>query len=231
MSDSVMDDASIAQVAAAKLPISLGAIEEIIREEDSSEGYFKAHYQHPEWPGGASGVTILLGYDLGYATHDKVDADLKGKIPDAMLAACQSVVGIKGTAAHDAMLRVRSQIDLPWSVALDVFLHNDMPQWIATVRKVLPNTDALSPDCLGALVSLAYNRGASFGLAGDRYREMNAIKADMIAKRFADIPNQFRSMARLWPASSGVHGRRFREAALFEHGLATAAAAPAPAAS
>jgi hypothetical protein len=101
----------------------------------------------------------------------------KGKIPNAMLAACQSCVGITGTAAHDAMLRVRSQIDLPWSVALDVFLHTEMPKWIATVRKVLPNTDQLSPDCLGTLVSLAYNRGASFDMSGDRYREMRAIKA------------------------------------------------------
>lgn len=225
MPDNVMDDASIAMVAAAKLPISLGAIEEIIREEDSSEAYFKAHYQHPEWPGGASGVTILLGYDLGYANHAKVDADLKGKIPDAMLAACQSVVGITGTRAHDAMLRVRSQIDLPWSVALDVFLHSDMPNWIATVRKLLPNTELLPPDCLGAIVSLAYNRGASFNMAGDRYREMRAIKADMISKNFKDIPNQFRAMARLWPPSNGVHGRRFREASLFEKGLAAPAAA------
>lgn len=225
MADTVMDDASIAQVAAANLPIGLASIEEIIREEDSSEAYFKAHYQHPEWPGGASGVTILLGYDLGYATHDKVHADLSGKIPDAMLAACQSVVGIKGTAAHDAMLRVRSQIDLPWSVALDVFLHNDMPQWIATARKTLQNTELLPPDCLGTIVSLIYNRGASFSLPGDRYREMHAIRADMAAKNFKDIPNQLRSMARLWPASSGVHGRRFREAALFEKGLAAAAPA------
>jgi hypothetical protein len=218
--DAVMDAASIAQVTAAGLPISLASIEEIIREEDSSEGYFKAHYQRPEWPGGASGVTILLGYDLGYATHAKVDADLKGKIPDAMLAACQACVGIRGTAAHDAMLRVRSEIDLPWSVALDVFLHDDMPQWIATVRKLLPNTELLKPDCLGALVSLAYNRGASFDAGGDRFREMRAIKADMAAKNFSDIPNQFKSMARLWPPSNGVHGRRFREAALFERGLA-----------
>ena len=48
---------------------------------------------------------LMLGYDLGYATHAKVDADLKGKIPDAMLAACHSCVGIRGTAAHDAVCR------------------------------------------------------------------------------------------------------------------------------
>lgn len=219
MSDKIMDDASIALVAAAKLPISLAAVEEIVMEEDSSEGFYNAHYQHPEWPGGASGVTILLGYDLGYANAAKIHADLDGKLPPEMVNACVSVAGIKGTAAHDAMLRVRWQITCPWSVALEVFLHRDMPQWIATVQKVLPNTDKLSPDSLGALVSLAYNRGASFDMIGDRYREMGNIKADMAVQHFSDIPNQFRSMARLW--TGGVHDRRFREAALFQRGLAT----------
>ena len=219
MADQYLDDASIAQIKAANLPISFAAFEEIIADEDSSEFFYKQHYQRPEWPGAASGVTILLGYDLGYATHAKVDADLRGKIPDAMLAACQSCVGITGLRAHDAMLRVRNLIDLPWSVALDVFLHRDMPEWIATVRKVLPNTEKLSADCLGALVSLVYNRGASFDSNGDHYREMRAIKADMADSNFKDIPNQLRAMSRLWPTSNGVHSRRFREAALFEKGL------------
>lgn len=220
MGDKIMDDASIALVKAANLPISLAAIEEIVMEEDSSENYFNSHYQHPEWPGGASGVTILLGYDLGYATAEKIHADLDGKLPAAMVDACISVAGITGNAAHDAMLRVRSQIVCPWGVALDVFLHRDMPQWIATVRKVLPNTDKLSGDSLGALVSLAYNRGASFDRDGDRYREMRAIKADMASLNLADIPAQFRAMARLW--TGGVHDRRFREAALFQRGLVAA---------
>lgn len=222
MSDKIMDDASIALVAAANLPISLAGIEEIIMEEDSSEGYYVSHYQRPEWPGGRSGVTILLGYDLGYATPAKIHKDLDGKLPDAMVAACVSVAGITRSAAHDAMLRVRSQIACPWLVALDVFLHNDMPEWIATCEKYLPNFDKLSPDCKGALVSLAYNRGPSFDMIGDRYREMRNIKADMAVQHFADIPTQFRSMARLW--TGGVHDRRFREAALFQRGLAPPAA-------
>lgn len=219
MSDSYMDDASIALVKAANLPISLAAIEEIIREEDSSEFYYQSHYQHPEWPGGSSGVTILLGYDLGYASAAKIHADLDGKAPAEMVNACVSCAGITGTRAHDAMLRVRTAINLSWSVALQVFLANDMPEWIATIHKVLPNTDKLSPDCLGVLVSLAYNRGAPFDRAGDRYTEMRAIKADMASGHFADISAQLRSMARLWPPSNGVHGRRFREAALFDAGM------------
>ena len=58
MADMVLDDVSIALVKAANLPISLAAIEEIIFEEDSSEWYYLKHYQHPEWPGGGSGITI-----------------------------------------------------------------------------------------------------------------------------------------------------------------------------
>jgi hypothetical protein len=219
MADSILDDQAIAVVKAANLPIGLASIEEIIAEEDSSEAYYTRHYQSPEWPGGASGVTIMLGYDLGYATPDKITKDLKGKISDAMLAACISCSGIHGSAAYGTMMRVRSLISIPFVVALDVFLHTDMPEWIATARHYLANTELLPPDCLGAIVSVIYNRGASFNSAGDRYREMRAIKADMASKNFADIPNQFRSMARLWPSTSGVHGRRYREAAIFEKAL------------
>jgi len=219
MSDSILDDASIALVNKKKLPISLAAIEEIIFEEDSSEWYYEKVYQRPEWPGGASGVTVALGYDLGYASKDKITTDFKDKVSDDILSAMISVAGVTGVNAHNAMLRVRNKILIPWSIALEVFLDNDMPTWIATVRKVLENTNLLSPDSLGALVSLVYNRGASFHMVGDRYREMRAISADMSAKNFKDIPNQFRAMSRLWPQGSGVHKRRFREAALFEKGL------------
>jgi hypothetical protein len=217
MAGQILDDASIALVKAANLSISLEAIEEIIFEEDSSEFYYNKVYQHPEWPGGASGVTIALGYDLGYATAEKIKADFSGKVSDESLMQMISCAGITGASAYHKMLAVKASVVVPWSAALAVFLNRDMPTWIRTVDTVLPNTDKLGPMCRGMLVSLAYNRGASFNNAGDRYREMRAIKADMAAMHFADIPNQFRSMARLW--TGGVHARRLREATLFEKGL------------
>lgn len=219
MADQILSDASIAQFNAAKLPISLAAFEEIVSDEDTSESFYNGHYRHPEWPGGASGVTIALGYDLGYASKDKITKDYKGKIPDTMLNACLSVSGITGSAAHDAMLRVRSSIDIPWPVALDVFIHNDIPQWLATNDKILPNMNMLTPDCRGVLLSLSYNRGASYDRSGDRYREMRAIKADMNLKHFSDVSNQLRSMSRLWPVGNGVHSRRLREASLWDKGM------------
>ena len=39
--------------------ISQSAFNLIVREEVSSEAYYKRHYTHPEWPGEKSGVTIL----------------------------------------------------------------------------------------------------------------------------------------------------------------------------
>jgi hypothetical protein len=216
MTDTILTDASIAQFKAANLPIGLESFEEIISDEDTSEIVYEERYKKPEWPGGASGVTILLGYDLGYATHDKVQHDLGGKISPAMLAACQSCVGIKGVAAHNQMLRVRDAIDLPFSLALDVFLNNDIPSWLATNDHLLPNMIKLSPNRRGVLLSLSYNRGASYNLQGDRYREMRQIKSDMANEKFNDISAQLRSMARLWPVGNGVHSRRYREANLWD---------------
>lgn len=217
MADMVLDDVSIALVKAANLPISLEAIEEIIFEEDSSEWYYLKHYQHPEWPGGASGITIALGYDLGYATPEKIQKDFGSLLPAAMIQVMIRCSGRTGGAAHAMLANVRGAITIPWAAALQVFLHRDMPLWIDTVRRTLPNTEFLGPTCLGMLTSVTYNRGASFSLSGDRYREMRAIKGLMASKHFADIPAQFRSMARLW--IGGVHNRRLREAALFEKGL------------
>jgi GH24 family phage-related lysozyme (muramidase) len=102
-----------------------------------------------------------------------------------------------------------------------VFLGRDMPKWEAIVIKALPNATQLAPDSFGALVSLAYNRGPSFSTVGDRYREMRAIRDHLANQQFDEIPDDFRSMRRLWPNVVGLRNRRDHEAALFEKGLKT----------
>jgi len=109
-------------------------------------------------------------------------------------------------------------------VALAVFIKIDVPKWIGLTRARLPNFDALPLDCQGALVSLAFNRGASFDNIGDRYAEMRAIKAHMVAGEITKIPAEFLAMRRLWPSGGDLWRRRGHEAALFEKGLATIAA-------
>lgn len=206
--------------------ISQAAIDLIVAEEVSSKATYIARYQHPEWPGGASGVTIGIGYDMGYSTAAQIAADWSAHVSPAMLGVMQSCAGITHGSAQSMLGRVRSAIVIPWEAAMDVFINRDVPKWTALCRSHLPHFDELSPDCKGALVSLAYNRGPAFDAAGDRTREMRAIKEHMIERDFAKIPDDFRSMKRLWPGVGGLQRRRDHEAALFSSGLGKPSVVP-----
>jgi hypothetical protein len=206
-------------VAAVMASISQRAIDLIIREEVSSEALYRKRYTGPIWPGVASGVTVGIGYDVGYVTPARLRADWQGRIPDRMIIALSRACGVRGAAAKALAAELRGQVVIPWEAAISNFREVKMPRWIATVKNKLPNTDKLHPDCLGMLVSLAYNRGPSFDAPGDRYREMRAIKALMASGNFAGIPAQFRSMKRIWPHVKGLQDRREREARVFEDGL------------
>jgi len=201
--------------------ISQDAIDLIIEEEVSSEATYRRLYEHPTWPGVRSGPTVGIGYDLGQTNAAVIRKDWSPHLPADMVTAMVSVAGIHGTPGQAATARIRNKVQVPWETAEEVFLARDVPRWIAIVRAHLANTDELGPDCLGALVSLTFNRGPSFDEDGPRYREMRAIKACMAAGNFAAIPAELRLMKRIWPNKSerGLVLRREHEAQLFERGL------------
>lgn len=205
--------------------ISQRAIDLIVSCEVSSRATYEKYYRHPEWPGGASGVTIGIGYDLGYASLAKCHGDWQGRVSDDMLRVMDRCLGVHGEAAHKLLPLVRPAIEIPWNVAMAVFLERDVPQWTAAVEAAIPGADKLSPDCLGALVSLAYNRGASFNAADDRYSEMRAIKAHVVSGNLPAVADDIRAMKRLWPSVHGLQVRRDAEAALWEAGLKASAPA------
>lgn len=207
---------------------SQAAVDLIVAEEVSSQATYQARYQHPEWPGGASGVTIGIGYDCGYSTPNVIAGDWGDKLAAPMVAALEAVAGIHGSPASSHAHALRGVVTVPWDAAMEVFIQRDMPKWEAIVAHALPNTDKLSGDSFGALVSLAYNRGAggftAHGVPGDRTAEMRGIHALMAAEQFDKIPDEFRHMKRIWPNVSGLQHRRDHEAALFQKGLAAPAA-------
>lgn len=200
--------------------ISQDAFDLIVSSEVSGRAAYERGYRRPERPGGQSGITVGIGYDCGYATAAVIRQDWSGKIADAMVAALCGVAGLKGAAAQNRLACVRGKVDVPWGAALDVFSNVSIPKYLRSCH-ALEHFDELPPDCKGVLLSLVYNRGASFSQPGPRYAEMRAIRADMAARRFADIPRQLRGMKRLWTAASvrGVAIRREQEARLFERGL------------
>lgn len=199
---------------------SQAAFDLIVAEEDSDQAYYTRHYQHFDWPQGASGPTIGIGYDCGYVAPDEARADWTGIVSDDVIAHIVAACGIKGEAARSFVASRGSSVTIPWDQALAEFQQREMPKWEAHVTAALPSTDKLSGDSFGALVSLAYNRGASFSAPDPRHAEMRAIKAHMAALEFAKIPGEFLSMRRLWPQGGDLWRRRGHEAALFQKGLA-----------
>lgn len=207
------------------LLISQAAIDLIVNEEVSSRAAYTRSYSRPTWPGGGSGVTIGIGYDIGagVSSPEQLHNDWGGLLDDGDIDVLASAIGKTGNDAH-ALLSSdveMQQIDVSWDDAMHVFENVDVPRWYNTCKKILPNWEKLNKDCKGALLSIAYNRGASFNGTDDRTKEMRNIKAHMIAQNFAAIPPEIRSMKRLWVGKGldGLLARRDREADLFQQGL------------
>lgn len=203
--------------------ISQESFDLIVNCEVSSRAAYERNYHRPERPGGESGITVGIGYDCGYSSSIIIQQDWAGKIPDAMVAVLRSVAGLKGDAAQKQLARVRPLVDVPWGAALDVFSNVSIPKYLK-MTSVLSHFDELPPTCKGVLLSLVYNRGASFFNSGERYREMRNINALMEKRRFAAIPRELRNMKRLWttPSVRGVAIRRETEARMFEKALTAA---------
>ena len=69
-----------------RLTCSSSALDWIEQFEISSEAYNNRNLKRPCWPGGASGVTIGIGHNLGYCSAAQFRRDWRGKIPDVDVA-------------------------------------------------------------------------------------------------------------------------------------------------
>jgi GH24 family phage-related lysozyme (muramidase) len=203
-------------------PISRPAIDLIIAAEVTSKAHYTAKLTHPIWPGGSSGVTIGIGYDVGTVDPGELRTDWNAELAGPDVAALAEACGVLGASAA-GLIAGLAFITVSYDLAERVFLQRSVPAFVSETERALPNTVLLSPDSLGALVSLAYNRGASgFSKPGERYREMRAIRTHMADQEFDQIPDEIRSMKRLWendPNARGLVLRREAEAVLFSQGL------------
>ncbi|MBY5784825.1 hypothetical protein HFN62_13875 [Rhizobium leguminosarum] len=221
-------EAAPTQAAPSSTKISARATDLLIRFEVSGEQVYERRYRVPTWPGGRSGVTIGIGYDLGYATPYAIRKDWQDYLSQADAAQLAAASGITGNQAKQ-YLKSFKRSHIPYSVAKKQFLQIMQPRYVGITERALPNFNELNEDCRGALVSLVYNRGASFNIpeAKDpmgRYAEMRAIKQSMATREYSGIPAHINAMARLWDQDKGMHGlvlRRNLEATLFLVGLQT----------
>jgi hypothetical protein len=182
------------------LAISQACRDKIVAFEVGNRAYYEKFAIHPVWPGGMSGVTIGIGYDLGQHSAAELTADWAEQ--NHIVAPLLPVCGLKGDKANAALPSV-IRTAIPYDAALNVFTRTILPRYIAATEKAFSYCDLLPQDAFGALVDLVFNRGGG-------------------------IPGYLRSMKRLWPYSMGLQTRREWEATTFEHALAQGAPIPPP---
>jgi len=198
---------------AASLRCSCKSLDALVRFEIGSRAQYEKLYAQPTWPGGESGVTIGIGYDLGYASKAQIEADWGPHLEQPDRAALAAVQGMKGVAARQLASGIR-HIRIPLVAAEAVFYASTLPRFARLTRETFPGVEKLPPDAQGALLSLVFNRGGS--LAGDRRSEMRAIRDALSGRRVAlsKIATQVDAMQRLWPDVRGLRDRRHEEAEL-----------------
>lgn len=203
----------------------------IIGWEISSPAYYNAMLRSPCWPGGESGLTIGIGYDLGQHRPEEVGADWRDHLDAATVGHLASLAGLRGEKAREQLHACRV-LNVPLMAAQEVFRGVTLPAYAKQTAAALPGSDQLPPDCFGALVSLSYNRGAGgWTMDDDRHLEMACIHDAIADGDFSSIADLIRSMKRLWldsdgnplPGCAGLVRRREEEAVMFEEGLASTA--------
>lgn len=193
-------------------------------EVGGGENYYNKFLKNPVWPGEQSGVTIGVGYDVGYVNKTEFSNDWK-ELPQKDFDRLYKVVGVKGYQAKELARRLKD-IVIPWEMGLKIFMNKTVKKFYDLTQKTFPNFDKLPDDAKGGLVSLVFNRGSA--LEGDRRREMKAIR-DIMArsqnfdeKILSQISDQIRKMKRIWMGGSiekGMSRRRDAEAKIIEQAL------------
>jgi GH24 family phage-related lysozyme (muramidase) len=127
------------------------------------------------------------------------------KSPCRTLIQCQS---------KQDYLRLKG-ITFTWQEAIQTFEEFILPKFTKLTERVFPGILDLGENAQAAVVSLVFNRGVS--LKGSTRTEMLELRNIIQAgKDYSKMAQQLRSMKRLWDKTSGLVGRREREAKLIE---------------
>lgn len=181
-------------------------------EVGGGQAYYNKALKRPSYPGASSGVTIGIGYDLGYYTEAEIREDWH-MLPSKTLERLVAVRGKTGSKAK-ALIPSLGDIEIPWAAAEEVFQKVSVPKFSRLTHRTYKD-ELLRENAQGTLVSLTFNRGTS--MTGDRRREMRAIRDLVTDRAYNGMATQLELMKRIWRGTDvekGLSRRRDAEAKL-----------------
>lgn len=187
----------------------------VINFETGGRSYYDRFLKKVTWPGGASGLTIGIGADLGYMTIAEFDKYFAKFFTTDQNTKLKQTIGLKGERARARLSSVKG-IELDWEKASEAFVEWTLPKFWKLTNDLWPGVDKLREKAQIGLVSIVFNRGAS--TKGSSRAEMVNIKPLVLKKDYKGIAREIRSMKRLWEGKNldGLIKRRELEAQMVE---------------
>lgn len=192
----------------------------VVRFETASKSFYERRLSKPNWPGGASGVTIGIGYDLGLTDQETIYEILKGRLKEEQILILSEAAGVRGDAARSLAAREDFQsIEISWETAQAIFRETMLLEFMRRTQRRFPRMREIHFACQIALISLVINRGDR--LDGEGRRHMRRINDAIAARQPRRIPIHLRDMTQIWEGRGldGLRQRREAEARLCEIGL------------
>ena len=170
---------------------------------------------HPYWPGGVSGVTLGVGWDIGY--HDPAELRrIWAALGKDALERLDMAAGKKGEAAHAVIAQLKS-IDVPAEISKQVLSDSLNGYYYPFITGHFSGLASLPAEAQVVLISLVFNRGVSMGHEPDwRFSkevdsrwEFRELRRDVQEADLFAIYTHLGTMKRLWEKSGG-RGLRIR---------------------
>lgn len=174
----------------------------------------EGHRGYPYWPGGASGVTLDPGFDLGHVEREAFDKYYKDILSDEEMTELKKALGVKGDKAkqllgenpHWKNIKIsRSEASKIFPVAADKYWKGISKRYPALVNKDTPGSVQT------AFLSLAYNRGIY-------NKGIDVLANPLNNKKWSDLANELASMQQDHKLE-GIRVRRRMEADLIKKEL------------
>ena len=176
----------------------------------------EAQPKHPYWPGGTSGITIGVGWDLGQhseadfrKTWSSLDADSISKLSVAS--------GKTGESAHELLQELKTAV-IPEEISSAVLQTSLREREYPQTLRLFPGTDRLPVEFQVVLISILFNRGSALGHdpdwrtadALDKRWEMRKLQGDVARSDLFAIYIRLGTMKRIWENDAKQRGLPIR---------------------